>query len=176
VAPGEGDPERLLEKGDLVQPAVARRRRQNGRVQLARQQPRFQLLGHGLGQVELDLGQAVADRGQQDRREIRAEGRDHAEAQRPGQRIAPRRGRLLDLVRQGDQGARLGDDLLAQGRHPDAALGALEQGRAQLLFELADLGAQGRLAHMAGLGRLAEMAVVGDGDDVPQVADVHGAD
>jgi hypothetical protein len=67
---------------------------------------------------------------QQDRREIRAEGRDHAEAQRPGQRIAPRRGRLLDLVRQGDQGARLGDDLLAQGRHPDAALGALEQGRA----------------------------------------------
>ena len=51
---------------------------------------------------------------------------------------------------------------------------ALEQAKAKLGLELEDLAAERRLAHVAGRRRAAEMAVVGDGDDIFEVSEVHG--
>ena len=56
----------------------------------------------------------------------------------------------------------------------DLALVAQQQRRADLLLELADLLAQRRLGHVQALRRAAEVQLLGDGDEVAQVAELHG--
>ena len=55
----------------------------------------------------------------------------------------------------------------------DLALVAQQQRRADLLLELADLLAQRRLGHVQALRRAAEVQLLGDGDEVAQVAELH---
>src|SRR5690606_2403889 len=50
---------------------------------------------------------------------------------------------------------------------------ALDQGHAQFLLQLADLGGERGLADEARRGRPPEMQVVGKGDEVTQVTQVH---
>ena len=69
----------------------------------------------------------------------------------------------------------VGEDRLADGSDLDRAVGALEYGHFELIFQLFDLAAQRRLTDEAALRRTPEMACVGDGKDVVQVADIHGA-
>jgi hypothetical protein len=45
-------------------------------------------------------------------------------------------------------------------------LDAIEDEKAEVVLDLPNLLAQGRLGHMAGAGRLPEVAVLGDGGDV----------
>ena len=60
------------------------------------------------------------------------------------------------------------DGLAARGQQHPAA-GAFEQREAERLLQLADLGAQRRLADGAAFGGAAEMAQFGDRDDIFQV-------
>jgi len=53
--------------------------------------------------------------------------------------------------------------------------GVSHQRHAEFFLELADLRGQGRLADEAGLGGAAEVLVVGEGDEIAQVAEIHGA-
>ncbi len=55
----------------------------------------------------------------------------------------------------------------------DLALVAQQQRRADLLLELADLLAQRRLGHVQALRGTAEVQLLGDGDEVAQVAELH---
>ena len=57
----------------------------------------------------------------------------------------------------------------------DLALVAQQQLRADLLLELADLLAQRRLGHVQALRRAAEVQLLGDGDEVAQVSELHGS-
>ena len=55
----------------------------------------------------------------------------------------------------------------------DPTIGALEQPRADLLFQRLDLLAQGRLGDPQNLGGPAEMQLFSHGDEVAQVAQFH---
>ena len=63
---------------------------------------------------------------------------------------------------------------LAVGREADEALAALDDGHAQLLLELPDAARQRGLRHVAGLGRAREVLFAREGDEVLELADVHG--
>ena len=69
--------------------------------------------------------------------------------------------------------ARIEEPLAGRGQL-DLALVAQQQRRADLLLELADLLAQRRLRHVQALGRAAEVQLLGDDDEVAQVAELHG--
>src|SRR5271156_5089303 len=70
--------------------------------------------------------------------------------------------------------ARLRDDRSRPVADPRSPALALEQAQAELGLELENLAAEGRLAHVACRRRAAEMLMVGDGDDVFEVSEVHG--
>ncbi|MDT4875176.1 hypothetical protein FQZ97_1105250 [compost metagenome] len=57
----------------------------------------------------------------------------------------------------------------------DPTIGTLEQPRANLLLQRLDLLAQGRLGDAQGQRGTAEMQFFGDGDEVTQVTQFHGA-
>ena len=96
-----------------------------------------------------------------------------ASLQRAGQRIAVGPGQFDDRVRLLQQRARALHDLLAGGGQGDALGLALDQRHAEVFLELADLRRQGRLADEAALGGLAEMTLVGQGDQVTEITQVH---
>jgi NAD(P)-dependent dehydrogenase (short-subunit alcohol dehydrogenase family) len=56
----------------------------------------------------------------------------------------------------------------------DLAAGALQQRDPKLSFEPGDGAGQGRLGYLQTLGGLAEVQFLGDGDEVPQLAYLHG--
>jgi hypothetical protein len=58
------------------------------------------------------------------------------------------------------------------GEQFDTALGAAQQGDAELLLDLLDLARQGRLRNGQARGSTAEMQFLGDGLEVAQLADV----
>ncbi|CDX56038.1 hypothetical protein MPL1032_20368 [Mesorhizobium plurifarium] len=73
----------------------------------------------------------------------------------------------------GKQCAGFGEEGPALGVEMDALLGPLEQGDAQLLLELHDLPAQGRLRNVQLLGGAADIAGLGDGDEISYLAQVE---
>ena len=78
------------------------------------------------------------------------------------------------IIRRRHGAARMGEDVDAGRRQAHRFADALEQVDAELSLELEDLSAEGGLAHRAGLGGTAEMSMLGDGDDVAEIAEVHG--
>ena len=85
-----------------------------------------------------------------------------------------RRAMSTDVVGLAEQDPGPLDDLLAGVGQHDVAGVALDELDAELALELLDLGRQRGLADEAGLGGAAEVAVVGHGDEVVEVAQVHG--
>ena len=76
----------------------------------------------------------------------------------------------------GDHPARPFQDVAPGRREHDLPRGAFDQLHAEFVLEFFQLRRQRRLADMAGFGRAAEMPLVGEGDQVAQVAEVHGYD
>ena len=110
----------------------------------------------------------------QRRQQVRADGVDHAQAQRAGQRVLVLLGQFLDRGGLLQHALGLGDDLRAQRRHRDFRAAAFEQHHAKLVFELLDRDRQGRLGNVASLGGMAEMFRTRDGNDVFQFGQGHG--
>ena len=77
--------------------------------------------------------------------------------------------------RVGQQDAHVGQPLRADRGQRDAALGADEQGLADLVLQRADGLAQRRLGHVQAFGGAAEMQLLGHGDELAKMAQVHGA-
>jgi hypothetical protein len=120
------------------------------------------ICGHALDRLAHQVGQ-----------QIRADRVDHAEAERPGQRVLAALRDLLDAGGLLDHRLRLPDDLVAERRHADLVRAALEDAHAELFLELLDRHAQGRLRDEAGLGRPAEVLLAGHGDDVAEFGQGH---
>ena len=133
----------------------------------------FEMLGQVLLDLERHLRRALVQRRNQVRQQVRRDRVDHAEPQRPGELVASRLRELLDPRRLLQHLLRLLDDALADRRHRDLALAALEEARAQLLLELLDRDRKRGLAHEAALRGAAEAALVRDGDDVAKLAQRH---
>ena len=78
---------------------------------------------------------------------------------------------MIDL---GKDRAGIGQERLAGVGRLDAARLAAEQLRAELAFERPHLLAQRRLLDAEPLGRPRDLSLLGDGDEVAQVAKLHG--
>jgi hypothetical protein len=65
------------------------------------------------------------------------------------------------------------EEHLARGQQPHAAPGALEERRPQLVLQPLDLAAERGLRHVQALGGAAHVALLGDDDEVADLAEAH---
>jgi hypothetical protein len=86
----------------------------------------------------------------------------------PSQGGAPRR--RDGTGREVEGAARLNQKRAARRRQTDAARSALQQHRAELALEIANLFGEGRLGDAEAAGCPAKAALFSDSDEVPQVA------
>lgn len=66
------------------------------------------------------------------------------------------------------------EEALAGGEEADAAGGPLEEAGAELVFEAADLPAEGRLRDVEALGGAGDVLFFRDGDEVAELGEAHG--
>ena len=135
---------------------------------------RPQLLdGGALAQLDLDLGAAAAealhDPGD-DREQRRA---DEAHPQPAGLSGVDAPGGGHRDVELGQHRPGVAQERLAGGGQLDPAAGAVQQPAAELLLEPADLLAQRRLGDVQAGRGAAEVQLLGDGDEVTQLAKFH---
>ena len=168
-----GEQERLLEQWFRVQLIVVQRQREQGGIQLAIAQALQQHVAFFLDQQQFQLREAFAQLRHHVRQQVRAEGREHAQPQAAGFRIAAAPRGFLHLVDVGHDPPRALYHVLAGGGQHHLARRAFDQHDAELVLELADLGGERRLADEAGLRLLAEVAQVGQRDEVFLVTQVH---
>ena len=126
-----------------------------------------------LPRLHLQRGQRLAQRREDQRQQVGRQRRDDAEPEAPGQRVA-------QVARHGEhrvglrhRGAGMSDQLLTGGSRRHRLARALEQRHAKQLLELADLHGKRRLADTARLGGTAEMLMLGHGQQVAEVPEVH---
>ena len=141
---------------------------------LARAQHLEQLGGEVFLQHQRHLRHARDRSAHQVGQQVGADGVDHAEPQRAGQRVLAVLGDFLDAGRLVEHALRLAHDLLAQRRHRDFAAAALEKlARSSSSSSFLMATDKRRLRDVAGFGRLAEMFFAGDGDDVFEFSKSH---
>ena len=171
VVRGAGEDEGVAEELQLGRAAQVHVEGEQEQVELARVEPLDDAVGLVLVEQEDQLRVGLPHGLHHGREQVRRDGGDHAEAQAPGEGFALRARRVQELVRGGEDRARLGGQLEARaGRHHPARV-PLEQLHAQQGLQLLELGAERRLGDAARLGRLAEVQVLGDGDEVLELAD-----
>jgi hypothetical protein len=148
---------------------------------------------------ETDLDAAVAQgiglRAGEERVEADVDGRearapdpeDAREDVQIGRRHEPD-GQLADLAAAGaarrahgalrvrEHPAHLVEERMPRGGELDAAVRAMEQVDAELAFELSDLLAERRLRHVQARRGAAEVQLLRDGQEVAEVAELHGGD
>ena len=128
-----------------------------------------------LAELDLDARAAAAealDDPGHDRQQRRA---DEVDAQQPrlaGLDPPDGRDRDVELV---EHRARVSQERLAGRGELDAAAGAVQQPASELILEPRDLLAQGRLGDVQASRRTAEVKLLGDGDEVTQLAQFHGS-
>src|ERR1700722_1717218 len=170
---GKDEEKRLVVKLDRRELGVLWAGRDDRCVEGAVAQAREQPVGQILHQIERRLRQRLGEPRQGDRQQVGRDGGDHAEAQFAGEGIARRvRGRAY-AGRRGERRARLRHDDRRPVADASAAALAVKQAKAELRLELENLTAQRRLTDVARRRRAAEMAVVGDGDHIFEVPEVH---
>ena len=164
-----GEPERLVEQGQCLQPAVGHRQRHQRGIEPVRAQSFQKGRGQILAQSQPQLWVVFPQRRHEPWQDVGTERRDDAEAETAGQ--GPGNG-LADA----DDGVDFlhhltgaPDDLLADGGDTHRLGRALEQLDAKPQLEVLDLRAEGRLRDSAGSGGAAEVTVLSQSDDVTQV-------
>ena len=112
----------------------------------------------------------VAQGGQDARQQVGADRRDDAEAQAAGERFAGRAGRVDQVADVAEDGAGARRHLGAERRQHDGAPGALDQRRAEQALEVLEARAERRLGDETGIRRLAEVELIGERDEITQLA------
>ena len=139
---------------------------QEEEVELALGQARQEPVCVVLPEVELELGEALAEARHGAWEEVGSYGRDHAQPERA------REGRAEGVSLVDEVGHAAEDlpgslrELLSRRSRQDPALVALEELDSEDALELLELVAEGRLGHVAGLGCAAEVEVLGQGHEV----------
>ena len=108
-------------------------------------------------------------------RDDRQRGRDDAEPQPPAQSLVDLLDAAAHVLGLGEHAMGMLERELALRREADEAMAALDDRRAELLFELADRRRQRRLGHMARRRRSAEMLFARERDEIFELAKDHGA-
>jgi hypothetical protein len=166
--------ERFIEQRFDLQLVVMDRQRQHAGIEATVAQSRQDLVGLFLDQQQFQPRKALAHGGQHMREQVGRQRREDAQPHRAGFRILAATRDLAHLLDFGDDLARaLGDLATDRGQH-HPAWRAFDQGDAELVFQLADLRGQRRLADEAGRGGTAEVLVVGKRDEVAEITEVHG--
>jgi len=175
MAARHGHEERLVVQRRDSQVGVRERLGEDGAVQLARAQHFQQLGGEVLLQHQRHLRHPADGRTHQFGQQVGPDGVDDAQAQRAGQRVLAALGDFLDGLRLLQHGLGLAHDLLAQGRDGDLGTATLEQLDVELVFQLLHRHRQGGLGNKACFGSAPEMTLAGDGNDVAEFGQGHGA-
>ncbi len=173
LAPPGGEHERLEEQLDGRDVHIGDRQRHDRGVQVALAHALDQGCGHVLVERQLDVRVALEQLAQDQRDQVRPDGRDRAEAQPAAERPAPQAAQVDQLVADPQQLARPLDHARAQRRDHNAAVGALEDLDPEQLLDLAHLDAQRRLADVAARRSAAEVALFGHRHDVLEIAQVQ---
>ena len=165
--------EGFLEQEFRVQLVVVDRQREQRGVERAFAQALQQHVALFLDQQQFQLRETLADARHHVRQQVGTERGEDAEAHGAGLGIAAAARDFAQLVDLGDDPPRAFDDFAAHRRQHHLARRAFDQRHAEFVFQFPDLRRQRRLADEAGVRGLAEMAVVGERDEVFQVAQVH---
>jgi hypothetical protein len=137
---------------------------------------RLRLL-HGvhLEQREPDVRQVHAEEAEHVRQDAGVDRRlDEPHAEPPDLPPGGALGRAPRALRLGERQACFREEGEAGGGELHAARDAREERRADVALEVADLPAQRRLGDVQARRRAAEVQLLGDGDEVAQVAELHG--
>ena len=170
---GHRQPHGLLIERDGAKAVHALQLGEHQTIQLPLLQPLEQHLGLLLVEVELQLGevlpQILNDMGQQ----IGAHGGNETDVDLAGHGLGEVLAYALELAHLFEHLAGLpGHGIAGRGKQHLAG-GALDQDHPQLIFQLAQLAAQGRLADEAALRRLAKMFLLFQRYQVLEIAKVH---
>ena len=175
VSLGKRYPERLVIEDDVREVRAGRGRGEDGEVEPSVGQLLLQMVGKVLDQLQTHLRQIALQGRQQQRRQIGADRRRHTERAGAYERVPVGRCHLLHFIDFAQNFPSPVHDPVADRRHPDISLGALEHPHAEPFLESTQLAAKGRLAGVAALRRPAEMQLLGDSDQIFQVPCVHAA-
>jgi hypothetical protein len=167
--------ERLLVQRQGFELAVAGVGGDHRRIDLALQDQRQQPCGQILDDRDRRLRQVADQRRQGVGHQIGTDGRNDADPQRSREWVARAARRRGDFGDRRQRAPGVLDDRFGARCDGDNAALALEDAHAEFRLQLEDLTAQRRLADVAGRRGAAEMTVVGDGDDVVEIAQVHRA-
>ena len=118
-------------------------------------------------------GIALVEAREQQRQVDRAHRVQRADRQPAGLDPGERLQLGLRGVELGQRPARAGDEQLAGLRHRDAARRALDERHAELRLEAADLLRERRLRDVLARGGAREVALVGERDEIAQLAQIH---
>jgi hypothetical protein len=99
-------------------------------------------------------------------KDVRADRRDHAQAQRPAKLVLAAARDALDAPTSSSTRCACSTDRLARRGHDHLVLVALEERHAELVLELGEREGKRGLRDEALLRGAAEMALLGEGDDV----------
>jgi len=132
---------------------------------------------HGVGfllhQQQFEPRESGTHRGQDVRQQVRRQRREQAESHGAGFRILAASRQFTHLRDFGDDLARAFGDLAADRRQHHPPRCAFHQRHAKLILQLADLRGQRRLADEARRRRATEVLVIGEGDQISEVTQVH---
>src|SRR6185312_5629246 len=117
--------------------------------------------------------ETFADRAHHVRQQVGAQCRENAQRDRAGFGIAVAMRDALDLLDFVQHLAGTRDDLPTGFGQQHLAWRALHQRHAQLVFQFLDLRGKRRLADEAGRGGTAEMLVIGEGDQIVEITEIH---
>ena len=145
----------------------------NHRIHLAALEHVGQPGGVVFFQVERHIRRQLAQGRNQRRQQIRPDGENHPQAERPDQLVFQLAGQGFDHRDFFQHPLRLLDDALACVGDGDFIAAALEQGDAQFFFQLAHGNAQRGLTDKAGRRRPAKVALARHGHDVAQFGESH---
>jgi hypothetical protein len=160
--------------GAMASPVSGKGLGQDGAVDLAGAQHLQQLDGEVLLQHQRHLRGARDGVAHQLGQQVGADGVDHAQRQRPGQRVLAALGDFLDGRRLLQHALGLAHDLLAQRSHRDFASAAFKELHIQLFFQLLDGHRERGLRDIAGIGRVAKVLFARHGHDVLEFGEGHG--
>ena len=170
----DGRDERLVDDHARLEADDRRARHTDqGEVQAAGAQPVDEVVGVGLGQGQGDAGMLGVEGLEQVGDVRQAAGDDHPDRHVTAQEAAvlvDGAARALDGL---ERRARVREERLPHRSEPDRASGAVEQLLPDLALEPPDLGADTRLRDVDACGGLGEARLLGDRDEVLELAKFH---
>jgi hypothetical protein len=153
-----GENEAVVEQVKRLDIGVVDGQRHDNEIEIAGHQFVHEICRHGLAELEAEPGKASLQLRQRRRQEVGRDRRDGAELQHACQHPFLMLGVVEEVAHRCENGAGALRDLLALFGEFDARFAPFDQAHLELVLELLDLHAHGRLADGASLGSMAEMA------------------